>query len=175
MMEKTRNEQILKRLSKIKKEREALLEEYSNSYFDIFDKCHHFVVVSGIVEQRFEKNDIYYGCIKCGLDERAGDYDMYDFQHNPMKAYFKKCKCYEFSVGMRRKLNNDGNLDFHMLKEACARIMSQKPDISNDELENELNKLFNISKKDVARVKHRKFSEVTKDPEFKINRSELFW
>lgn len=149
-MTKVKRKQTLDRLEQIDNERSKLLSDYQKLYFKKFKKCNHFVVISGVVENR-EKNDVYYGCIKCGLDERAGDYSVYDFKHDPMKAFFEYCGCYEFSKSMRRKLNSDGNLDFYVLKEACAKILSKKPDINNDELERKLTKLFSSSKKTAVR------------------------
>lgn len=127
-------------------ERTFRLKEYQEACFKIYDNCDHFKIISDEDYDSWEGRHNYsYGCIKCGLNSRvlgSCGYD-YDSEGSTMLEYFKKgrglsgayCSNLRFDIG---KLSYYGG--FVLAKNMCEEILSDNPDITNEELEKELEK-----------------------------------
>lgn len=111
-------------------------ERLTEIMLDKYLSCNHFVMVSDIYhDYREGRSYISYGCPKCGLDENCYD-GPYD---NTEKEIMSKAMRYYFP-GYRRLpgYKSDIEMNFIEAKELCEYILSENPDISNEELERKL-------------------------------------
>ena len=95
--------ELIRRYIKVKEKENKLEEEINELYkeikFNEYDKCNHLIIYTG-----FDKT-ICKGCIKCGLEEQ---YRYYDYN----------CLSYNNKI-MRDYLNQKGSMKGRIIKRTC--------------------------------------------------------
>lgn len=125
-------------------ERAFKLKDYKEACFQIYDNCDHFVIITDDDYDSWEGRHNYsHGCIKCGLNSRVLGSCGYDYDSEGSVMYDYLIHGRGFAGAYRSKLRFDiDNRSYYggfvLAKNLYEEIIENNPDITNEELDEEL-------------------------------------
>jgi len=134
------------------------IQEYSN--------CNHIWIK--ISNDGFEKNESdYYGCIKCGLDQRA-----YELENRDLSLIDKRIMCnfmkeYDYQNGIYTNVL----CDFDLAKSILLKIKEAHPDIDD----NKARKYFEIALDDIRKIKVNEERKISRAKRLSLNPNFNKW